>query len=365
MVVATQVPTQSEKVKEMELPIIDLSIERSKVSSLIVKACEEFGFFKVINHCVPEFVIKTMEAESWGFFAKPGSEKQRAGPANPYGYGSKSIGFNGDVGEVEYLLLSTNFQSISQRSKTISNDPIKFRCAVSSYIEEVRGLACEILDLMAEGLGVPHSTPPSVFSSLIRDVDNDSLLRLNHYPPLIKDRDTSPSPFHHTHIPSSNLHHHHHHHHHHHNHNHNNNNNRIGFGEHTDPQILTILRSNDVGGLQISPEDGVWVPVSPDPNAFFVNVGDVLQAMTNGRFVSVRHRALANSNKPRMSIAYFGAPPLHSRITPLPELLIPGFRPALYRPFTWAEYKKAAYSLRLSDSRLDLFRTQERDVETA
>lgn len=87
--------------------------------------------------------------------------------------------------------------------------------------------------------------------------------------------------------------------------------------------------------------------------------------MTNGRFVSVRHRALANSNKPRMSIAYFGAPPLHSRITPLPELLIPGFRPALYSPFTWAEYKKTAYSLRLSDSRLDLFRTQERDVETA
>lgn len=127
MVVAAQVPTQSEKVKEIELPIIDLSIERSKVSNLIVKACEEFGFFKVINHCVPEFVIKTMEAESWGFFAKPGSEKQRAGPANPYGYGSKTIGFNGDVGEVEYLLLRANFQSISQSSNTISNDPIKFR----------------------------------------------------------------------------------------------------------------------------------------------------------------------------------------------------------------------------------------------
>ncbi|KAH7843615.1 hypothetical protein Vadar_018793 [Vaccinium darrowii] len=355
MVVATQVPIPSEKIKEIELPIIDLTIERSKVSNLIVKACEEFGFFKVINHGVPEFVINRMEGESWGFFEKPGSEKQRAGPANPYGYGSKTIGFNGDIGEVEYLLLSTNSQSISQRSKTISTDPIKFSSAVSSYIEEVRGLACEILDLMAEGMGVPH-TPSSVFSKLIRDVDNDSLIRLNHYPPLIKDRDTSPSSFHHN--PNHHLHHHHHHHHHNHNHDHNKMN-RIGFGEHTDPQILTILRSNDVGGLQISPEDGVWVPVSPDPNAFCVNVGDVLQAMTNGRFVSVRHRALANSNKPRMSIAYFGAPPLHARISPLPELVIPGFRPTLYRPFTWAEYKTAAYSLRLSDSRLDLFGTQE------
>lgn len=95
MVVATQVPIPSEKIKEIELPIIDLTIERSKVSNLIVKACEEFGFFKVINHGVPEFVINRMEAESWGFFEKPGSEKQRAGPANPYGYGSKTIGFKG------------------------------------------------------------------------------------------------------------------------------------------------------------------------------------------------------------------------------------------------------------------------------
>ncbi|KAA8531183.1 hypothetical protein F0562_005903 [Nyssa sinensis] len=349
MVVACPTPIRSENIGAIELPIIDLSAERSEVSKLIVKSCEQYGFFKVINHGVPEDVIEKMEEESYQFFAKPASKKQGAGPANPCGYGSKNIGFNGDFGAVEYLLLNTNPLSISQRSKTISNDPTKFSSTVNGYIQSVRDLACELLDLMAEGLWVQDT---STFSRLIRDVDSESLLRLNHYPPLLKDslrdKNTSPSSLH----PPQ---------HHHKNSNSTNNNNiRIGFGEHSDPQILTILRSNDVGGLQISLEDGLWVPVSPDPTAFCINVGDVLQAMTNGRFVSVRHRALANSCESRLSMAYFGAPPPHVRITPPPEL-VTSQRPSLYRPFTWAEYKKATYSLQLGDSRLNLFRMEADD----
>lgn len=124
---------------------------------------------------------------------------------------------------------------------------------MTGYIQAVTDLACEVLDLMAEGLWV-HDT--SVFSSLITHFDSDSLFRLNHYPPL-KDRDTSPSS-----SSSFQIHH---------------QGNNIGFGEHTDPQILTILRSNDVDGLQICLGDGVWVPVPPDATTFCVNVGDLLQ----------------------------------------------------------------------------------------
>jgi len=88
------------------IPIVDLSKPDAK--TLIVKACEEFGFFKVINHGVPMEPISQLETETLKFFSMPLNEKEKAGPPNPFGYGSKRIGRNGDVGWVEYLLLNTN-----------------------------------------------------------------------------------------------------------------------------------------------------------------------------------------------------------------------------------------------------------------
>ncbi|KAG9144534.1 hypothetical protein Leryth_010757 [Lithospermum erythrorhizon] len=282
-----------------------------------------------------------MEEEGKEFFAKPVCEKQQAGPANPYGYGSKNIGIMGDQGEVEYILLQTNPLGISEKTQRISTDPMKFRYAVTSYIEAVREVACEILELISEGLGVPLDT--SVLSRLIRDVESDSVFRLNHYPPL-KDsnKNTSASSFHHHENQNSTS-------------NCNSNNRVIGFGEHTDPQILTLLTSNDVGGLQISLEDGVWIPVNPQPiSSFCVFVGDVLEAMTNGRFPSVRHRVIVNRVEARMSMALFASPPLHAKINPIPELLS-GNNKKLFRSFTWAEYKKTTYANRLGERRLSFF----------
>ncbi|GER31448.1 gibberellin 2-oxidase, partial [Striga asiatica] len=289
MVLASPNPLKIEKIRDdIELPIIDLHWDRTRAAVQIVRACEEFGFFKVINHGVPQEIISRMDREAHEFFSRPGPDKQRAGPANPYGYGLKNIGLNGDIGELEYLLLQANAPYISDKSKYISTDPENFRCfgarasqefisiyvnhdpplinqlyfrwrqlqrehrppdgrahtarygAAIGYVAAVKGLACEILDMIGEVLsGAAHPTA-SVFSRLISDAQSDSLFRLNHYLPTCHPK--------------------------------------IGFGEHTDPQILTLLRSNGVGGLQVSTEDGVWVPVSPYPElAFCVNVGDVLQ----------------------------------------------------------------------------------------
>ncbi|KAJ1425632.1 Oxoglutarate/iron-dependent dioxygenase [Sesbania bispinosa] len=337
----TSMMVRSKKTKAVGIPIIDLSMERSKLSELVVKACEEYGFFKVVNHSVPKEVISRLEEEGTEFFSKTSSEKRQAGPATPFGYGCKNIGPNGDMGDLEYLLLHTNPLCISDRSKTISNHPIRFSCAVNDYIEGAKELACEILDLVAEGLWVPDK---SSLSKLIRDVHGDSLLRINHYPP-VSNKNWDPSKVDPRQLQNCN------------------NNNTIGFGEHSDPQILTILRSNNVGGLQISTHDGLWIPVPPDPNEFFIMVGDALQVLTNGRFVSVRHRALTNTTKSRMSMMYFAAPPLDWWIAPLPKMVTP-HNPSLYKPFTWAQYKKAAYSLRLGDSRLDLFKVQQQQEDS-
>ncbi|KAL4560167.1 hypothetical protein LXL04_032316 [Taraxacum kok-saghyz] len=328
MVVATQMsPIHVEKIREIKIPTIDLSgKESSQVSKLIVEACEEYGFFKVINHGVPHHIIKTMKDESFHFFRKPLPEKQRVVSTKPFGYGNKNIGLSGDTGELEYLLLQTNPNAIDHNSKLISSSiASRFSSTVDKYVEAVRGLACEILALMAKGMGVP----PSVFTTFLTDNDTDSLFRLNHYPPLTAT--SSSSSFH--------------------------RGNTIGFGEHSDPQILTLLASNGVPGLQILSGNGNWVPVNPDPQAFCVIVGDLLQVMTNGRFKSVRHRAMANmsTREGRLSMVFFGGPPPQTTITCPPELLKIN-KPPLYKPFTWAEYKSHAYAHRLGESRLDHFK---------
>nr|AVP71905.1 GA2ox2 [Paris polyphylla var. yunnanensis] len=325
MVVASPMPGCNERVLGLGIPLIDLSWRRERASKLIVKASEKFGFFRVINHGVPKGVVARMEAEAIEFFSMSAQEKQNSGPPSPLGYGIRNIGLKGDTGELEYLILHANPTSVAPWARTVCRkDPMKFSSIVNEYVEGTRGLACDILEMMGEELRLDDRR---ALSKLIRDDENDSLIRFNHYGP---------------HCCSSNK---------------NGKSPRIGFGEHSDPQILSILRSNGVEGLQIlmSSDDGdVWIPVPADPDAFFVIVGDVLQALTNGRLLSVRHRAMSNSNCSRLSMIYFGAPTLHTMISPLPEM-VSLETPCRYRSFTWADYKKAMYSLRLTHNRLDLF----------
>ncbi|MED6197656.1 hypothetical protein PIB30_058657, partial [Stylosanthes scabra] len=122
VVVAAPNSIQTEKIVSINLPTIDLSKERTTVAKLIVKASEEFGFFNVINHRIPQHIIDNMEEAGFEFFAKPASQKAKLAS----NYGCKRIGFNGDVGEVEYLLLNGSDSHIAKLSTTISNGPSDF-----------------------------------------------------------------------------------------------------------------------------------------------------------------------------------------------------------------------------------------------
>ncbi|WVY99571.1 hypothetical protein V8G54_025641 [Vigna mungo] len=295
------------------IPIVDLSKPDAK--TLIVNACEEFGFFKVINHGVPMEAISQLETEALKFFSLPLNEKEKGGPPNPFGYGNKRIGPNGDVGWVEYLLLNNNQE---HDFSLYGKNHEKFRCLLNSYTSSVKKMACDILELMAEGLKIQQK---NVFSKLLRDKESDSVFRVNHYPACPELA-----------VDGQNI---------------------IGFGEHTDPQIISLLRSNNTSGLQIYLRDGSWISVPPDHNSFFINVGDSLQVMTNGRFRSVRHRVLANGFKSRLSMIYFVGPPLSEKIAPLPSLM--KGKESLYKEFTWFEYKNSAYASRLADNRLGHF----------
>jgi gibberellin 2beta-dioxygenase len=93
------------------VPVVDLSDPGA--ARAIVDACERFGFFKVVSHGVPVDVMGRAESEAIRFFAQAQTDKDRAGLAYPFGYGSKRIGFNGDMGWLEYLLLAVDSAAIS------------------------------------------------------------------------------------------------------------------------------------------------------------------------------------------------------------------------------------------------------------
>jgi gibberellin 2-oxidase len=113
----------------------------------------------------------------------------------------------------------------------------------------VRRMACAVLELMAEGLGIAAGAGDGgALTRLVTRADSDCMLRVNHYPPRPA---LSPCSL-------------------------------TGFGEHTDPQIISVLRANGTSGLEIAlPRDGAWASVPPDGDAFFVNVGDTLQVRTS------------------------------------------------------------------------------------
>ncbi|KAL8460929.1 hypothetical protein ACS0TY_032432 [Phlomoides rotata] len=293
------------------VPEIDLSDANAK--SLIVNACTEFGFFKVTNHGVPMEFLARLEAEALEFFKLTPQEKEMSGPPSPFGYGSKNIGPNGDVGWVEYLLFCANYDTpIPGISDTL-------RGMVTEYVGAVKDMACAVVEMVAEEMGMGER---DILSRMLLDEKSDSCFRLNHYPPCPQLQALSGRSL-------------------------------IGFGEHTDPQIVSVLRSNNASGLQICLRDGSWVSVPSDHTTFFFIVGDSLQVMTNGKFRSVKHRVLANGFSERVSMIYFGGPPVSEKIRTL--LTMGEGEESLYKEFTWGEYKKSAYKTRLADNRLEHF----------
>ncbi|RWR75066.1 2-oxoglutarate-dependent dioxygenase [Cinnamomum micranthum f. kanehirae] len=114
----------------------------------------------------------------------------------------------------------------------------------------------------------------------------------------------------------------------------------LGIGSHMDPGVLTVVLQDQVGGLQVKHGEE-WVEVKPIHGAIVVNIGDLLQMMSNDEYKSVEHRVLANPfREPRISIGVFFNPSKRGDADyfgPVPELLTNG-KVAHYRDFTMAEF---------------------------
>jgi isopenicillin N synthase-like dioxygenase len=91
----------------------------------------------------------------------------------------------------------------------------------------------------------------------------------------------------------------------------------LGVGGHTDFSAFTILWQDDLGGLEVLNKSGEWVGVPPIEDTFVINIGDLMQVWTNGRFSSTEHRVINRYGKDRNSIAFFVDPVYSTKVEPL------------------------------------------------
>ncbi|XP_057740999.1 protein DMR6-LIKE OXYGENASE 2-like [Arachis stenosperma] len=295
-------------VEVVEIPVIDMLQSREELISKIGRACEEWGFFQVTNHGVSSEVSSRAEAAAKMFFEQSTEEKRKVkrDEVNSMGYHDGEHTKNvRDWKEVfDYLVQNSAqvplIESHEKELRTITNQwpqsPPDFREALEEYAREVEKLAYKLLELISLSLGLAGDKFHGCFK------DQLSMVRLNHYPP----------------CPFPDL--------------------ALGVGRHKDSGVLTVLAQDDVGGLQVKRKsDGEWIPVTPTPGAFIINVGDMVQVWSNDKYESVEHRVVVNTERERFSIPFFFCPSHKVMVKPVEEL-VNQKNPPRYREYNWGHF---------------------------
>uniref|UniRef100_A0A1J3G5N3 Protein SRG1 n=1 Tax=Noccaea caerulescens TaxID=107243 RepID=A0A1J3G5N3_NOCCA len=305
-----------------EIPIIDLTrlCSPTSMDSEIDKldfACKEWGFFQLVNHGMDSGFLDKFKSEIQDLFNLPMEEKKKLWqqPGDLEGFGQAFV-----LSEEQKLDWADMFSIVVQppglrKPHLYPKIPLPLRDTLETYSAEVKNIAKILFAKMATALKINPEEMENLFDDELRQ-----RLRATYYPPC-------PQP-----------------------------DQVIGLTPHSDATGLTILlQVNEVEGLQIK-KNGKWLPVKPLPNAFVVNVGDVLEIVTNGTYRSIEHRGVVNSEKERLSVALFHIAGVGKEIGPL-RSLVERQKAAFFRNVTTCEYLKGLFSRELGGkSYLDVMR---------
>ncbi|KAK4284655.1 hypothetical protein QN277_001456 [Acacia crassicarpa] len=308
------------------IPVIDLSpihqhlqndttVSDPSAIEAVVKevgrACKEWGFFQVINHGVPLNLKNGVEDVSRRFFSQSLEEKKKVARDQTSVPGYFDAEHTKNIRDwkegLDFLAKDPTPIPISgdddddrttQWTNRYPQNPPDLRGTVLEYIEEMEKLSFKLLELIALSLGLE---PRRFHGYYLKD--QCSFIRFNHYP-------ACPWP-----------------------------DQALGVGPHKDPSALTILAAVDeVEGLEVRRKsDQQWIRVKPTPQAFIINIGDVVQVWSNDEYMGAEHRVVVNSEKERFSIPFFFSPAHNTMIEPTKEL-INEKNPAKYKPYNFGKF---------------------------
>ena len=270
-------------------PLVSGRGDCEAVAAEIGRVCRDNGFFCISGHGVSEELQIRLEELSRQFFAQGLETKLRIrmqlGGRDWRGYfpvGDELT--SGKPDQKEGLYFGAELRDdhpqvkagVPLHGKNLFPDIQDFRLAVLDYLDAMTRLAHTLMQGIALSLGLEALYFHSRFT------DPTILFRIFHYPPLpLESTDTSWS-----------------------------------VGEHTDYGMLTILRQDDTGGLQVKSQ-GRWIAAPPIDNTFVCNIGDMLDRMTGGLYRSTPHRVRNVAGRGRCSFPFFFDPNWDAEVRPI------------------------------------------------
>ncbi|XP_024527901.1 probable 2-oxoglutarate-dependent dioxygenase ANS [Selaginella moellendorffii] len=283
------------------IPVIDMAALRADSRrelelAKLASACQEWGFFQVINHGMAS--TRSILKSARDFFELPLEMKRTwqkvpgQSVSNIEGYGRYNTSSQTISDWVDVLVVYTEPPSC----KNIDKWPLQLREGIESYSDDLKELVLEMNCAISDTLGLSGDYINKMCG------EYSSALRINFYPPC-------PEP-----------------------------DKALGVSPHSDGSTITVL-CEDSGheALQVR-KNGDWVSVKVVPNSLIVNIGDIVQVISNGKYKSVEHRAVVSSEHDRISAVMFNYPSMNSHVEIFPAPPLCKDHPALYKSFTYYEY---------------------------
>lgn len=300
------------------IPVVDLSTfvhgnesERQAFVNTLGKAFHEVGFVGVVNHGISDELVKNFYDASKTFFSQPVSVKRQYkldGLAGQRGYTS----FGTEHAKQSQVADLKEFYQIGQFVG--ADHPLKDEYPDNPEVDVVPQFMKYGKDLyqafetsggnLLRAIALHLELDENYFTNPIHE--GNSILRSIHYPPITEEPRSA-----------------------------------IRAEQHEDINLITLLVGASAGGLQLLNAEGEWLDITPEENEIVINVGDMLQRLTNNYLKSTTHRVVNPPKEqwhvPRLSIPFFLHPKSDMPLDCLPKT-ITADNPLAYEPITAGEY---------------------------